>query len=167
MSRFSIRLFPDPVLRKPAETVRVFDRELQDMIREMDKAMRAQPHGIGIAAPQVGICRKIALVDVSARVVGADRLVLINPVILAFEEETASREGCMSLPDYTGLLKRYKRIKTRWQDETGRFHEKESDGIEAICIQHEVDHLSGMLFMDRIVSLKRDLIPRGLKKPKG
>ncbi len=165
MSRYSIKLFPDPVLRRPAETVKVFGPDLAKMVREMDKVMRSQPHGIGIAAPQVGISQKIAIVDVSPRVPGARRLVLVNPEILDYEDEVASREGCMSLPDYTGLLKRYNRITTRWQDESGELQEKASEGIEAICIQHELDHLEGKLFMDRIVSLKRDLIPRSSKKP--
>ena len=122
--------------------------------------MRAQPHGIGIAAPQIGISKQIALVDVSARVGSAKRLVLINPVILEMREGGISREGCMSLPDYTAQIKRYHWIHLRWQNETGKTQEKTCRAIEAICVQHEADHLNGILFIDRVTSLKRDLIPR-------
>jgi peptide deformylase len=155
-----IRLFPDPVLRKPTELVTVFDGNLRGVIQSMDKVMRDQPSGIGIAAPQVGICKQIALVDVSSRVPSAKPLVLINPRILEMREERISREGCMSLPDYTGQLKRYNRIRVSYQDEQGNLHIKAFRDIEAICIQHEVDHLNGKLFIDHVASLKRDMIPR-------
>ena len=130
--------------------------------------MRSQASGIGIAAPQVGVSLRLALVDVSARVPGAKRLVLANPRIFERRDEKISREGCMSLPDYTGNLTRYDRIRIAWQDEAGKAHEGQFTGIEAVCIQHEVDHLEGRLFLDHISFLNRDLIPRHLssrKKP--
>ena len=160
MAVLPIRLFPDPVLRRKAATVASFDSHLAQIVRKMDETMRGQASGIGIAAPQVGISLKIALVDVSSRVPGAKRLVLINPRILQLDEERASREGCMSLPDYMANLKRYNRIKAIWQDETGRQRSGEFEGIEAICFQHEVDHLEGILFLDRVTMLKQDMIPR-------
>lgn len=126
--------------------------------------MRAQPSGIGIAAPQIGISKRIALVDVSPRDPRSTLLVLINPEIRERYEEGSSREGCMSLPDYTAQLKRYHRIIVTWQDFLGRRHEKETTGIEAVCIQHEVDHLNGILFLDRVTSLKSDMIPRGFSR---
>ena len=155
-----IRFFPDPVLRAKNQTVTEFDESLAAILKKMDAAMRAQTSGIGIAAPQVGISKRIALVDVSSRVAGAKRLVLINPEILEMRDERASREGCMSLPDYTANLKRYDWIRAVWQDETGRSNEALFTGIEAICFQHEVDHLDGILFIDRVTMLKQDLIPR-------
>ena len=160
-----IRIFPDPILRKQCQIVRDFKSPgLKQLNADLEKVMKRQKHGIGIAAPQIGSILRVALVDVSARDPKAKRLCLINPVIREFSEETASREGCMSVPDYRGDIKRYNRIFVEWQNENGQKCSKTSEGIEAICIQHEVDHLNGMLFIDHVSSLKRDLIPR---KPKG
>lgn len=160
MTPLSLRLFPDPVLRKKAEFVRKFDPALAQFVQNLDKLMRSQRSGIGIAAPQVGISKRIALVDVSSRVPGAHKLVLVNPELVRGWGEKLSREGCMSLPDYTGQLKRFDKIQLRWQDEKGIHYEREFEGIEAVCIQHELDHLEGLIFMDRVSSLKRDMIPR-------
>ena len=156
----SIRLFPDPILRKKAAKITVFDSTLTSTIEKLDRIMRAQVSGIGIAAPQVGLPIQLAIVDVSGRVSGAQRIVLINPIILSLEQEKLSREGCMSLPEYTGNIKRYECVKYAYQQIDGKRVVRESSGIEAICVQHEIDHLQGRLFLDHIVSLKRDLIPR-------
>ena len=126
----------------------------------MEETMRSQPAGIGIAAPQIGVSLRLALVDVSARVPGARKHVLVNPRVLEMREEKISREGCMSLPEYTGNLKRYDWIRLAWVDEHGKSREQAFTGIEAVCIQHEVDHLDGRLFLDHISFLTRDLIPR-------
>lgn len=161
-----IRLFPDPVLRKPAEPVSHFDEKLRETLKLMIATMRAQPSGIGIAAPQVGISKQIAIVDVSARDPKASQLILINPILWSQKGEKISREGCMSLPDYTGYLKRHETIGLRWQNEKGKWREQVFDGIEAVCIQHELDHLRGILFFDHVTSLKRDMIPRPTKGKK-
>ncbi len=163
MSALEIRVFPDPVLRKPAETITDFGKKTRDLAQKLHQIMKSQKHGIGIAAPQIGISKRMAIVDVSSRVPGAQALILINPEILDARDEQPSREGCMSVPDYTGLLKRFGWIKLSWQDEQGVFREKICTGIEAICVQHELDHLRGVLFLDHIGSLKKDLIPRSLK----
>ena len=155
-----IRLFPDPILRKKSEKISAFDASLERIVRELERTMKGQPHGIGIAAPQIGIPKRIALVDVSSRIPNAGRLVLINPEILELLDARMRREGCMSLPEYTADVKRYQIARVRWQDLAGEVHEKVCQGIEAVCIQHEVDHLDGILFIDRVVSLKRDIIPR-------
>lgn len=138
----------------------LFGPALTKTVKDLVQTMKTQAHGIGIAAPQIGISQQIAIVDVSARVPEARRLVLINPEILELREEKASREGCMSLPDYMGNIKRYETTVIQWQDETGQYCRGEFRGIEAVCIQHEIDHLNGILFMDRVASLKRDMIPR-------
>ena len=156
-----IRLFPDPILRQESKEVSDFGESIAAVFRLLEMTMRSQSAGIGIAAPQIGIAKKIALVDVSSRVPGADALHLVNPVILERKLQRPSREGCMSLPDYTAQLIRHDRIRLRWQDETGRFREKVSTGIEAVCIQHEVDHLLGILFFDHVACLKTDMLPRG------
>jgi len=160
MPAAKIHLFPHPILRQQTKTVEKFDGSLGVILKRMAHVMTLQPSGIGIAAPQIGICQRIAIVDVSARVKGAKRLFLINPEIVQAEGESLSREGCMSLPDYTAMLKRYERIQVVWQDESGARREKEAHGIEAVCIQHEIDHLAGKLFIDRVASLRTDMIPR-------
>ena len=159
----TVRLFPDPVLRKKAALIERFDASLKDIVRHMADTMKYQPLGIGIAAPQVGISKRVVIVDVSKRDPGRKRLIMVNPVIVEMSQERASREGCMSLPDYTGYLKRWERMRVSWQDESGNFHETISEGIEAVCIQHEIDHLNGILFIDHVASLKRDMIPRPVK----
>ncbi len=160
MALLPIRLFPDSILRKPAEKVARFDQKLAALILSMEETMRSQRAGIGIAAPQVGVGLRLALVDVSARMKGAKRLVLVNPRIMDVKQEKISREGCMSLPEYTGNLKRYDWVRLVWQDASGKTLEGDFSGIEAVCIQHEVDHLDGKLFLDHISFLNRDLIPR-------
>ncbi|MSR76964.1 MAG: peptide deformylase [Candidatus Omnitrophica bacterium] len=160
-SEAKIRIFPDPILRTPCQVVRDFGTvELTRLISDLHRIMKKQTHGIGLAAPQIGSGLQVALVDVTERDPKGQKLCLINPLIREFWEETTSREGCMSIPDYRGDIKRYKRILVEWHNEKGRKLQKISEGIEAICIQHEVDHLSGLLFIDRVASLKRDLLPR-------
>lgn len=166
MKPASIRIFPDPVLRKKAQPVTIFDRSLLKLAAALVRVMKSQPHGIGIAAPQIGVSKAVAVVDVSKREPQAERLILVNPVILERRDPEARKEGCMSLPDYTAFLKRHRWIRFRFQDERGEFHEKISTGIEAICVEHEVDHLSGVLFIDHVTCLKTDLLPRSHGKKK-
>ncbi len=166
MSVAKIRLFPDPLLRKNIPRQDIFNAALAKHFRLMEKIMSTQPLGIGIAAPQIGIPRRLAIVDVSARTPGTKRLYLVNPEVLEQNDEVLSREGCMSLPEYTADLKRFNWIRLQWQDLQGNFHEKIATGIEAICIQHEVDHLNGILFFDRVAALKTDMIPRKLSARK-
>lgn len=160
MTHPKICLFPDAILRKKAETVTRFDQNLAKTIQQMIKVMESQRHGIGIAAPQIGVSKRIAIVDVSPRVKGAQRYALINPEVVEYQDEILSREGCMSLPEYTADLKRYRWIRAKWQTEKGLWVQREVEGIEAICFQHEIDHLNGMLFIDRVSSLKTDMFPR-------
>jgi peptide deformylase len=166
MATSKIHLFPDPILRKSAVKVTDFSGSLRNILKNMAQIMEKQPAGIGIAAPQLGMGIQAAIVDVSPRVTGAKRHYLINPVILEMREPVLSREGCMSLPEYSAYLKRYDWVHVRWQDEEGKFHDYDAKGIEAICIQHEVDHLQGILFIDRVASLKTDMIPRQSYKTK-
>ena len=162
----NIRFFPEPVLRAPCETVKRFDSELLYCVNLLDVTMRAQKHGIGIAAPQIGISKRVALVDLSSRIPDAERYVLVNPEILEHGGVRLSREGCMSLPDYTADLRRYEWVRLKWQDELGHFHERRFEGIESVCVQHEVDHLKGVLLLDRVACLKTDMYPRAVKDGK-
>ena len=163
MAVLPIRLFPDPILRKKSKPVLSGESELHEFVNDLAETMYAQPSGIGIAAPQVGKAKRIIVVDVSPRDSSRKREIMINPVIRQLEGEVLSREGCMSLPDYTANIKRANRIVIEWTDEWGRPRRRVSTGIEAICLQHEVDHLNGILFIDRVSSLKTDVFPR---KPK-
>ena len=155
-----LRTFPDPILRKKTQPVVVFDRSLLKLVAALVRVMKKQSHGIGIAAPQIGVAKAVAVVDVSSRDSKAKRLILVNPVILEKKEPEVRKEGCMSFPDYTAFLKRHRWVRFRWQNERGKFYEKISTGIEAICVEHEVDHLSGVLFIDHVTCLKTDLFPR-------
>lgn len=165
MSADRIVLFPERVLRHRAAPVTNFDHELERLVDRLDTVMRAQKHGIGIAAPQIGVSLQVALVDVSARLPEAERIVLVNPRLVSHSnEKVASREGCMSLPEYTADLHRWKWVDVAWQDVSGRRHERRLEGIEGICAQHEIDHLHGKLFLDRVACLKTDMIARHLRK---
>jgi peptide deformylase len=164
MKPVPLRTFPDPILRKKTQAVTAFDRSLLKLVATLVRVMKSQPHGIGIAAPQIGVAKAVAIVDVSVRDPKAERLILVNPVVLEKREPEARREGCMSLPDYTAFLKRHRWVRFRWQDERGEFREKISTGIEAVCVEHEVDHLNGVLFIDHVTCLKTDLFPRSPAK---
>lgn len=159
-----LRIFPDTVLRQKARPVVRFDLSLRALGERLHGFMRSQKHGIGIAAPQIGVSLRVALVDVSSRVPGAFPILLVNPRLVLAEGQKMSREGCMSIPDYTGDLKRYERVRVRWQDLEGSWHEKDCEGIESVCVQHEIDHLDGILFMDRVTCLKTDMMPRHFKR---
>ena len=160
MPSLKIRTFPDSALRKISEPIIKVDNSLRSFIDRLIETMRHQPGGIGIAAPQVGVLKRIAIVDVSLKVPGARLLILINPVIISTENYQVSREGCMSLPDYTANIRRAERLLIKWQDFSLKEHQMTAEGLEARCIQHEVDHLNGMLFVDRAASLKSDVFRR-------
>jgi len=160
MAVLPIRLFPDLILRKHSQFVGSINREIRRFLNDLIETLYAQPSGIGIAASQVGEAARIIVVDVSPRDPSKKRHILINPVILKTSGEVLSREGCMSLPDYTANVKRAEKAYVEWLDESGRRHRKWATGIESICLQHEVDHLNGILFIDRVGSLKTDVFPR-------
>ncbi len=159
-NKSQIRIFPDAVLRKKTEIVTVFDANLRDLVKTMAQIMKSQPYGVGIAAPQIGVSKAVAIVDVTAREPKSSQIVLVNPVILERREPEVRKEGCMSLPDYSAFVKRHKWIRFKWQDAYGESHEKVSEGIEAVCVEHEADHLNGILFIDHVTCLKTDMLPR-------
>ena len=156
----AIRTFPDPVLRKISAPVKKIDPSLKRFIERLEEIMRGQPGGIGIAAPQVGVLKQVAVVDVSSKVPGAETLILINPQIIKRSSDQMFREGCMSVPHYTANVLRSCEIVLGWRDINFRFLERRFSGLEAICVQHEVDHLNGMLFLDRVGCLNSDVFRR-------
>jgi len=160
--------YPDPRLKQVSVPVQDFTSELQGFIQQLETTMRAGPGGVGIAAPQVGRFERIVLVDVSSKpkIPHHGRLVLINPEILGWEGMTKGREGCMSVPDYTGNVIRAEQIQLRAWDECGEVREYAMQGFEARAVQHEIDHLDGLLFLDRLVSRRHDLFQRKVYQSK-
>lgn len=126
----------------------------------MIETMYLSPNTIGLAAPQVGYPLQLVILDVSRKEKKHGLLVLINPVLLKGEGRKVVREGCLSLPDYTGNVGRFEHVIVSAQDRRGKNFEIKTDGIEAVCIQHEIDHIEGMMFLDRVESLKTDIFRR-------
>jgi len=154
---------PDARLRRVARPVETFDDSLARQIRELESAMEAGPGGVGIAAPQLGMNARLVIVDCTrARHACRNhgRLYLVNPeIVWHSEERVLGREGCLSVPDWVGMVWRARRIRLTYRDPEGRQRELETSGFEARVIQHEVDHLDGILFTDRVVST-HDLVRR-------
>ncbi len=155
--------YPDERLKQLSVDVGQFDERLQTLIEDLEQTMRAGPGGVGIAAPQIGEQLRVVLVDVSGArkpVPNHGFMVLVNPEITKWDGMAVGREGCMSVPDYTGNVIRAEKITLKAQDGEGKPQEFECEGFEARAVQHEMDHLDGMLFLDRLVSRNRDLFRR-------
>jgi peptide deformylase len=159
-----IRIVPDPVLRKKARPVTPADAaEVAALIPGMFAAMYAAP-GIGLAAPQVGALLRLVVMDLAPEKVPAP-MVLINPEIIAASDEKATREeGCLSLPEQYADVTRPAWVKVRYQDEQGAKRDIEGEGLLGACLQHEIDHLNGVLFVDYLSALKRNILLRKLAK---
>ncbi len=159
-----ILLYPHPVLKTMARPVAGIDDEIRQLVTDLIDTMREGPGSVGVAAPQIGVSLRVCVVDVSNSKLGRENnhglLVLVNPEIVAREGSAVMREGCMSVPDYTGEVERATGITLRFLDGEGVAQEVEASGFEAVALQHELDHLDGVLFLDRIVSLKTGLFRR-------
>ncbi|HEY0313118.1 MAG TPA: peptide deformylase [Allosphingosinicella sp.] len=160
---------PDPLLRRVSTPVETITPELQTLIDDMFETMYAAP-GIGLAAIQVGVPKRILVIDLQEpEEEGGEPvrnpLVFINPEILA-ESDTLQtyNEGCLSVPELYAEVERPDHIRARWLNRDGKVHEEELDGLLGICLQHEMDHLEGVLFIDHLSRLKRDMILRKLAK---
>jgi peptide deformylase len=164
MSVKTILLYPDPLLKTICLKVSAVDREISAMIGNLVDTMRAGPGSVGVAAPQIGVTLRVCVVDVSENRQGREnnhgQLALVNPEIIHRQGAAIMREGCMSVPDYTGDVERATGIIVRFLDGLGNPQEIEASGFEAVAIQHEMDHLDGILFLDRIASLKTGLFRR-------
>jgi peptide deformylase len=153
--------FPDQRLRTRAQPVTQFDAELGRLIDDMFESMYAAP-GIGLAATQVDVHKRLLVIDVSeAR---NEPLVFINPEILSREGEAETEEGCLSVPGIFDEVKRAAKVRVRAQDRTGAVFENDYEGVLAVCVQHEMDHLEGKLFVDYLSDLKRQRIRKKLEK---
>jgi peptide deformylase len=161
MALLPILEFPDPRLRTRAEPVQQFDDALRQLAADMLQTMYAAP-GIGLAATQVDVHRRLLVMDVSPE--QDQPQVYINPEIVARDGVEVSEEGCLSVPNIFEEVERAARIQVRAQDEHGAPFERELTGLAAVCLQHEMDHLAGKLFVDYLSGLKRERIRRKLEK---
>lgn len=166
MSVLTILTLPDPRLEQVSAPVEHFDDALRAFIADLEETRQAGPAAVGIAAPQVGRLQRIVILDVSSRpkTPNHGHLVLLNPEILHWEGYAIGREGCLSVPDYTGNVIRATNLRVRAQDPDGRVLEYAMEGFEARALQHELDHLDGLLFVDRVVSRRTDLYRRKVYK---
>ncbi|HZB69204.1 MAG TPA: peptide deformylase [Sphingomicrobium sp.] len=160
---------PDPRLRQISSPVEKVDDEVRALIRDMFETMYDAP-GIGLAAIQVGVPRRILVIDLQEPEVEdgppvKDPRVFINPEIIKHsDEEVPYLEGCLSVPDQYAEVERPDHIRARWLDENGKPHEEQLDGLLAVCLQHEMDHLEGILFIDHLSRLKREMVLKKLAK---
>jgi len=158
-----ILTYPDPRLTRESQAVTVFDDELRAFVAALEETMRAGPGAVGIAAPQVGRTQRVVIVDCTGKKdlpTNHGRMVLINPEISAWEGLVVGREGCLSVPDFTGNVIRAERVTLEAHDERGEQRQFHFEGYEARAVQHEIDHLDGLLFLDRLVSRRNDLFRR-------
>ena len=155
--------YPDPVLAKRGEAVTAFDKNLETLVEEMFESMYAA-QGIGLAAPQIAISKRITVIDVSFGKNEAEKIALINPEVLFTEGRQVEEEGCLSLPDIREKVVRAERVKVKAQNASGQWFELEGTELLARALLHEIDHLDGILFIDRVSRLKRELLLRKIRK---
>ena len=163
MPLLTILHHPDPRLREKAQPVTRFDAELQRLIDDMFETMYDAP-GVGLAATQVGVPLRLAVMDCGDEDGGRDPRVMINPEILETTEPDVVEEGCLSVPGVSDRVSRFTRLRARALDRDGKPWEIEAEGLMAQCIQHEIDHLDGKLYIDRLSSLKRERLLKRLRK---
>ena len=164
MALLPIIVAPDPRLKLTAEPVDQVDDELRQLLDDMLETMYDAP-GIGLAAPQIGLAKRMLVVDCAGRGETPQPMKIINPEIIAESDELASyEEGCLSFPEQYADVKRPARVTVKYLDETGAEQTLDADGLLATCIQHEMDHLEGILFIDHLSRLKRNMALKKLKK---
>jgi peptide deformylase len=155
--------FPEPVLSQPGEPVTEFNDELRKLVADMFETTYAS-QGIGLAAPQVGVSKRVTVIDLSMGKNPADKLVLVNPEIIFQQGKLYEEEGCLSFPEIREKVVRAQKVRIRAQDERGKWFEMDGEDLLSRCMQHEIDHLDGMLFIYRMSALKRDLNLRKIRK---
>lgn len=163
MALLEILQHPDPRLRHKAQPVSVFDDKLQKLVNDMFETMYAAP-GVGLAATQVGVAKRVAVMDTAGEDQPPQPLVLINPEILESSDRQEMEEGCLSVADYRDKVQRYNRLRMRALDRHGQPFEIEAEGLMAQAVQHEIDHLDGKLYIDYLSALKRERLKKKLEK---
>ncbi|RCK28341.1 peptide deformylase [Thalassospira profundimaris] len=164
MALREILIVPDPRLKKECEPVTEVNDEIRDLLDDMLETMYAAP-GIGLAAPQIGVMKRVVVMDVSDDKDKPEPMKLINPeIIWESEDLSVYQEGCLSIPEQYADVERPAEVGVRYLDENGKEHEIEADGLLATCIQHEIDHLDGVLFTDYLSALKRNMMIKKVQK---
>jgi len=159
----NILIWPDPLLKKPSLSVKKVDDGIRRLLDDMTETMYAAD-GLGLAAPQIGVLKRCLVIDTSTRQEGQQIIHLVNPVIVRSEGETVYTEGCLSVPGEAEDVDRFAKVWVQGLDYSGKPVEIAAEGLLAIALQHEHDHLEGTLFVDHLSSLKRELIRRRMKK---
>ena len=163
---YEIVKYPEPILETSAADVTEFDDALAKLVDDMYESMY-HAHGVGLAAPQIGISQRVAVIDCSLdddEGEKAQKVAIINPEVIYREGKITAQEGCLSLPDIRENVTRAKKVRVRAQNVKGEWFEMEGENLFARAFQHEIDHLNGILFINHVSSLKRDLIKRKIKK---
>jgi peptide deformylase len=155
--------YGDPVLEKRTAPVNVFDDELRKLVEDMFESMYAA-HGVGLAAPQIGISKRLAVIDVTFKEDPNAKLVLVNPEIIHAEGKHNQNEGCLSIPEFREPVTRPSKVTVRAQDVNGKWYEKTGEDLLARAFMHETDHLDGKLYISHLSALKRDLMKRKIRK---
>ena len=159
----TILTYPNPELKKKSAPVPVISDAVRELVRDMSESMYAAP-GVGLAAPQIGVHQRVIIIDISAKSEPPDLIVAINPTIVHAEGEAYEEEGCLSVPDYAANVRRYARVIVKGLDLEGAEHTWKAEDLLAIAFQHEIDHLDGILFVDHLSTLKRELFQRKARK---
>ena len=164
MPQREILTYPDPILKQVSESVEEINSDILELVQDMLETMYEAP-GIGLAAPQVGQLKRVIVLDLDYRS-GEERkpIVLVNPEILSKEGEILFEEACLSVPEYSAEVKRFEKIKVKGLNEKGEDVEIEGEGLLSVALQHEIDHLDGILFIDRLGLVKRDIFKRKFRK---
>ena len=166
MSLLKILTIPDPRLKHKSIEVKTFDNDINEIIKNMYETLYDSGNGIGLAAPQVGILKRIVVIDLKEDNI-SNQITLINPKILNKSNDTfMNEEGCLSVPEYYAEVERSIKIEYEWYDYRGKRNESSADGLLSICIQHEIDHLDGILFIDYLSSLKKKMALEKLNRIK-
>lgn len=159
----TILTYPDPELKKKSAPVAIINDSLRQLVRDMAETMYAAP-GIGLAAPQIGVHQRVIVIDIAGGDEPPELIAAINPVIVHAEGETFEEEGCLSVPKYAANVRRHAKIVVKGLNPDGEEMTWKADGLLAIAFQHEIDHLDGILFIDQISQLKRDIFRRKYRK---
>jgi peptide deformylase len=159
----TILTYPNPELKKKSADVTIITDSTRELVRDMAETMYAAP-GIGLAAPQIGVHQRVIVIDISGKNEPPDLIVAINPVIVHAEGDSYEEEGCLSVPDYAANVKRHARVVVKALNIEGTEQTWDTEDLLAIALQHEIDHLNGILFIDHLSSLKRELFQRKVRK---
>jgi len=160
---YPIVKYGNPVLERPAEPIKVFDDELKKLVEDMFESMYAA-RGVGLAAPQIGISKRLAVIDVTFKEDPDAKIVLVNPEIIHTEGRQSQNEGCLSIPEFREPVTRANKVTVRAQDVNGKWFQKTGEELLARAFLHETDHLNGKLYIGHISALKRDLMKRKIHK---